>query len=1121
MICETCGSKIRDDAAFCPFCGTRVPDGPVYDDYTYEAFISYRHLERDTKVAVRLQRSLEGYRLPRGIKRASDGATRLGKLFRDQDELPTSQSLGDQIESALKRSRRLVVICTPQTRESRWVMREVELYASFHGRDAIVIALAAGEPDESFPPLMLSKLVRTEDGEVVRIEEEPIAADFRDSARKQFDLERLRVASSITGCGFDELRQRQHARKMRVIAAATSIVAVLSTAFGSFSLWQQRRIEENFRQTQIRESESLAVESAELLAQGDRMQAIQVALAALPQSSTSNDRPYVPAAQLALERALQVYPTQSYWRSCYSISDVERAYASCEEGLQAFLKTDGTILVTNIKDGLEVCRFDPVAGITALRPESTEEELREECMFAFCGDRIVWWNGKLYALFDARTGEALWAVGHKDLISSDDIIAELANELNWMELNSDLVFGMDMVNERLYPSPDDKHLAIPLCDQDYTDSDGEYIPIETPTIITISTETGETEHVYRLPSRKRDNGAGFNGETIRMAYSPDSTSMAVSNYGMLYLIDLASGEIKTGDLQQSYAYSVDFAGDAIVAITAESAGVLEDYITPIDDGAYIDVFDTSLSHLWSAIEKPPKKADSQLTQKPTRAFVAGVTDDSGDLIMAVGYSVIIYDHKTGDVVSRVQTTEPIVACDNLDGALCYVDSGGYLCYSAAESSVIANPLDHFALQVPKTERATFTLSDRYYLAQWNSATSSYRVFRATMRYDSPGWESFDDSAIMPIGNFWYWATEPTEKGALLIESGDKLMLIDLETLEASWQVPTKSFAEGDLLSVEIINQSIALVSETESEGLRISLLSLDDGTLQDSFEPEVESNIVYGLSTIKRNGTTCLLLKQAHIHRMYDLGTHEEVATLSSEDGGIMADTWYTDDTMLAVSKGEDRRTLQVLSLDTGKRVTADIDRVTVPGWRVASTAADLLDDGSRFAVVDITGTVRLYDTTDWSQTWESAEQYPRAKHLAFSKDGQHILLQDLTGSCMLLSAQDGSVIAVSATKLPPITNSFYTDDDALIAQYTTDGYRPTRGITLVSLDPDCFGPVDDAFTGLVFTYAKQRILAFDQSADRVVALHHYTMDELIELAKETIKGHELTEAERHLYRID
>ncbi len=1123
MICETCGKAIRDDAAFCPHCGARVPGGPTYDDYAYEAFISYRHLERDTKIATRLQRSLEGYRLPRGIARADDGATRLGKLFRDQDELPTSQSLGDQIEGALKRSRRLVVICTPQTNESQWVQREVELYASFHGRDAIVIALAAGEPSESFPTLMRSRLVQAEDGTVVSVEEEPIAADFRDGTRKQFDLERLRVAASIIGCGFDELRQRQHARRMRVIAAATSAVAVLSTAFGSFSLWQQHQIEENYRQTQIRESESLAVESAELLEQGDRMQAIQVALAALPQSSTSDDRPFVPAAQLALERALQVYPTKSYWRSCYSIDDVEGTYAACEEGLQAFLKTDGTILVTNINDGLEVCSFDPVVEVAALKPDASEEDLREECKFAFCGDRLIWWNGKLYALFDARTGKAQWVTVHKNLLANDNIIEELANELTWNMLNNGLIFGMDTVNEQVYPSPDGKQFAVTWCNtsMEFEDGGAAYTSYETPIVVTIDIETGEAQRVYQLPAREYDKGIPTNRETIRLAYSPDGTTMAVANYGKLHLLDLASGEVKTEDLQQPYAYSVDFAGDAIVAISAESSGVTEIYITPIDDGAYIDVFDTDLKPLWHATEKPPKRADAELTQKPTRAFVAGTTNDTGDLIVAVGYSLIIYHHSTGKEVRRIQTTEPIASCQNLNGALCYVDSAGHLNFASAEADTIANAIDHFGLQVPQTDKATFTLSDRYYAAQWNSDTSSYRVYRATNRYDSPGMDPFDGSSLIPLDNLWYWGSKPTEKGGLLLESDGSLVLIDLETLETSWRVPKDARAGDNIRSAVIVDQSIALVSEVGSDRLRISLLSWDDGSLLDLFEPKVESTLVYDLATIERDGTTYLMLKQPKVHRMYDLSTHKEVTTYAREDEESMALSWYTDDAILSVSLGEDRRTYQVISLDTGERVPADIDECVVPGWEVGSVAADLLDDGSQFATVDVAGTVRLYDTTDWSLVWESTEQYPKAQHLAFSKDGQHLLLQSLTGTCLLLSAQDGSVVAVSSTVLPTITSSYYTDDDTLVAYYTTDGVRPTFGTALVSLDPERFGPVDDVFCGQVFTYAKQRVFTFDQSADRVVVLNHYTLDELIELAQQTVQGHELTDAERHLYRID
>lgn len=150
MICTICKSTIDDEAAFCPFCGQAVPGSPSYDDYDYEAFISYRHLERDRKVAVRLQRKLEGMHIPRGVTPA-DGRRRLGKLFRDEDELPTATSLPDQIREALKRSPYLVVVCSPQTNESRWVRHEVELFASLHGRERIRIALAAGEPNESFP----------------------------------------------------------------------------------------------------------------------------------------------------------------------------------------------------------------------------------------------------------------------------------------------------------------------------------------------------------------------------------------------------------------------------------------------------------------------------------------------------------------------------------------------------------------------------------------------------------------------------------------------------------------------------------------------------------------------------------------------------------------------------------------------------------------------------------------------------------------------------------------------------------------------------------------------------------------------------------------------------------
>ena len=52
----------------------------------YRAFISYSR--KDTKVAQRLHKALETYRVPRGVQAPVDPKRRrLGRVFRDDDEM--------------------------------------------------------------------------------------------------------------------------------------------------------------------------------------------------------------------------------------------------------------------------------------------------------------------------------------------------------------------------------------------------------------------------------------------------------------------------------------------------------------------------------------------------------------------------------------------------------------------------------------------------------------------------------------------------------------------------------------------------------------------------------------------------------------------------------------------------------------------------------------------------------------------------------------------------------------------------------------------------------------------------------------------------------------------------
>jgi hypothetical protein len=95
--------------------------------FLYDAFISYRHVEKDRKWAEWLISALEGYRVPKSLQ-AKGYPARLKKVFRDEDEMPASGDLNDQIKQALRASRFLIVVCSPYTPRSKWVEREIEIF---------------------------------------------------------------------------------------------------------------------------------------------------------------------------------------------------------------------------------------------------------------------------------------------------------------------------------------------------------------------------------------------------------------------------------------------------------------------------------------------------------------------------------------------------------------------------------------------------------------------------------------------------------------------------------------------------------------------------------------------------------------------------------------------------------------------------------------------------------------------------------------------------------------------------------------------------------------------------------------------------------------------------------
>ena len=122
----------------------------------YKAFISYSHA--DERWARWLQRRLERYRVPARLRQHQpDLPARLYPVFRDRDELASSNDLSEAIQSAMALSEALIVICSPVAAASPWVNEEIRLFRQLHPDRPILCLMVDGSPDPdskdcAFPP---------------------------------------------------------------------------------------------------------------------------------------------------------------------------------------------------------------------------------------------------------------------------------------------------------------------------------------------------------------------------------------------------------------------------------------------------------------------------------------------------------------------------------------------------------------------------------------------------------------------------------------------------------------------------------------------------------------------------------------------------------------------------------------------------------------------------------------------------------------------------------------------------------------------------------------------------------------------------------------------------------
>ncbi len=411
----------------------------------YDAFISYRHSDLDMYVAKKLHKGLETFKVPRAVALKS-GKKNIKRVFRDQEELPIGSDLSSNIEAALSESEFLIVICSPRTPESYWVQKEISTFIEMHGRGHVLAVLIEGEPEQSFPSLLLTD----DEGNPV----EPLAADVRGETKtevnRKLKTEIMRLAAPLLGCSYDDLRQRHKERRMKRIAAISSSVALLALLFGAYSAYNAALIRQNYEGKQRNQSKYLAETSLSLLKEGDRRAAVLVALEALP--AVDHDKPYVAEAQYALSRALYCYDTGNEIQ-------MDRILQHDLPVSNFWLNEDGTIAVS-IDQGSNVYVWDTENGIRLawIAPEIDENGYVSRVRDAiFYEDHIILCESENLRSITID-GEEEWNTENPagavycEFVEDSSIIACSTNEeVNFFDItNGELIASMPNLLESSY-----------------------------------------------------------------------------------------------------------------------------------------------------------------------------------------------------------------------------------------------------------------------------------------------------------------------------------------------------------------------------------------------------------------------------------------------------------------------------------------------------------------------------------------------------------------------------------------------------------------------------------------------------------------------------------------------
>lgn len=196
---------------------TNAPRSGAAEHDAATFFLSYAHA--DQQAALRIRDFLHTFRFPRD----ESGRRRRLRGFRDVEDLRAGK-LEDELRSALAAADALVVCCSPNARESKWVSRELRWFDEDENDRTVCAALLDGDERSARPSGMEKSGL--------------YFADLRQGwrfgrPRAKTRLELIRIIAAISGLDLRELvdldRRRRLKRRFFTVAAFAGLLVGIAS----------------------------------------------------------------------------------------------------------------------------------------------------------------------------------------------------------------------------------------------------------------------------------------------------------------------------------------------------------------------------------------------------------------------------------------------------------------------------------------------------------------------------------------------------------------------------------------------------------------------------------------------------------------------------------------------------------------------------------------------------------------------------------------------------------------------------------------------------------------------------------------------------------------------------